>query len=107
MTYRWPSGPKTGVPGHVEIRLDASDALAADNSVRALLRPADEIRVALTGVPNPFVERVLESLPYVDLHRPQDLSAGGWDLVICDRALPADLPDTNLLVIAPDRDLDC
>lgn len=92
-------------PGALEVRIEADDALSADNAARALVRPADEVRVALVGARNPFLERVLQSLPYVNLSRPASLAEGGWDLVICDRQVPDPLPDTNLLLIAPDRDL--
>jgi hypothetical protein len=93
-------------PGLLEVRLEEDDALAADNVVRALVRPAEEIRVAIVGQKNPFLERVLQAMPYVEVGFPSDPSAEGWDLVVCDRAMPATLPDTNLLLIAPDRDLE-
>ena len=93
-------------PGLLEAKLENDDALASDNVARAIVRPAEEVRVAVVGQKNPFLERALQSLPYVDLSFPADPSQGSYDLVICDRTVPAKLPDTNLLLIAPDRDLD-
>lgn len=108
-----PPGTETSIvfkekfpPGLVEVRLEEEDALAADNVARAIVRPAEEIRVAVVGRKNPFLERVLRSMPYVDVAFPVDLSEGSWDLVICDRTVPAALPETNLLLIAPERDLE-
>ncbi|MHC4607267.1 MAG: vWA domain-containing protein, partial [Planctomycetota bacterium] len=75
-------------PGVLRIEVEADDLLAADNVARAVARPVSEIRVAVVGPGNPFLERVLLSFPYVDARsvRSEDLlSEGPWDLVILDR----------------------
>jgi hypothetical protein len=107
----------------VEIRLVGSDAastaapdhLAVDDRAWAVLPPAQTKLVLLVGEGDPYLETALSYLPHVELYgvtpdeygpATQRTDGRPWDLVIFEGALPATLPDSPILAIAPPRTSD-
>ncbi len=104
--------------GTLEVRLvgpDPSvtgppDDLAADDRAWAVV-PADQRRlILLVGEGDPYLETALSYLPNVELYGvtpaeygPETARQDGrpWDLVIFEGTLPATLPKTPILAIAP------
>jgi len=83
--------------GALLAKLTAHDALEADNSARAVLSGGQPVRVLLLTKDNPFLEGALKADPGVQVEildpaswRPE--MAGGFDAVVLDRDVPADLP---------------
>lgn len=81
----------------------APDYLAADDVAYAAYAPPAGGRVLLVSEGNLFLEQVLTAMPTVEAFRaaPGALPAGDFDLIIFDGWLPAELPDTNLLIVDP------
>ncbi len=81
----------------------ASDYLSIDDQAYAVHTISAAGRVLLVTEGNLFLEQVLLALPGVEGYRaaPGDLPEQDFDLVILDGWLPAPLPATNLLIIAP------
>ena len=106
--------------GAVEVRLagpdpdDAADPdqLAADDTAWAVM-PSDRTRLVLVvGEGDPYLETALGALPNVELYgvAPDDYGPAtertdgrSWDLVVFEGYLPARLPDSPVLAIAPPR----
>jgi Ca-activated chloride channel family protein len=104
----------------VEIRLVGADSassvapdhLAIDDRAWAII-PADRTRLILVvGEGDPYLETALSFLPNVELYGvtpaeygPSTARKDGrpWDLVIFEATLPATLPDSPILAIAPPR----
>jgi Ca-activated chloride channel homolog len=105
--------------GTIEVRLVAGepddaderpDLLAADDRAWAILPPAAERNVLIVGAGDPYLETGLSLLPNVrlfgttpdryerDVIRPDGTN---WDLIIFEGFLPAKLPATPILAIAP------
>jgi len=103
----------------IEVRLVAGDGadpdarpdlLAADDRAWAVVPPDRPRNVLVVGRGDPYLETALSSLPDThlfgttpdryaqDVVRPDGTS---WDLVIFDATLPATLPPTAILAIAP------
>jgi hypothetical protein len=80
-----------------------ADRLALDDAAYAVNEPPVSGRALLVSEGNLFLEQVLGALPNVEAFRltPGDLPAEPYDLVILDGWLPDELPDTNLLILAP------
>jgi len=80
-----------------------TDRLALDDVAYAVNEPPVSGRVLLISEGNLFLEQVLSALPNVEAFRlsPGGLPAERYDLVILDGWLPDELPDTNLLILAP------
>jgi hypothetical protein len=80
-----------------------TDRLALDDVAYAVNEPPVSGRALLVSEGNLFLEQVLGALPNVEAFRltPGDLPAEPYDLVILDGWLPDELPDTNLLILAP------
>ena len=92
--------------GSYQAHLALSDALAADNTAWTTLASQPPTRVLLVTPGNLFLRVILQTAASVALREttPQAYTpdmATGTDLVIFDQWLPATLPTTNLLAIAP------
>jgi hypothetical protein len=99
--------------GVVEVRLagDASgrpgDRLAADDRAWAIVPPDRLRRILLVSEGDPYLQTALAYLPQSELYgvKPADFGASThpelFDLIIFEGALPAALPKTAILAIAP------
>ena len=107
-----------GDVGTVELRLVGSDQtvtappdhLAVDDHAWAIIPPDRRRLILLVGPGDPYLETALSYLPNVELfgvtadeYGPGTERTDGrpWDLVIFDGTLPATLPRTAVLAIAP------
>jgi hypothetical protein len=106
--------------GWVEVRLAGADAasdarpdqLAVDDRAWAIIPPDRTRLILVVGEGDPYLETALGYLPAVELYGVSAADYGAasertdgrpWDLVIFEGYLPADLPDTPVLAIAPPR----
>ena len=103
----------------LEIRLVAPgaavaepDQLAIDDRAWAVIPPDRKRLILVVGKGDPYLETALSYLPNVELfgvtpeeYGPATARKDGrpWDLVIFEAALPATLPDSPVLAIAPPR----
>jgi Ca-activated chloride channel homolog len=87
---------------------DTEDFLTTDNTAWAVSDRADRTQALVISGGNVFVDRVLGSLPTVN-HitgtTEQGIPARSFDLYIFDNYLPETLPDGDLLLINPPRDV--
>ncbi len=81
------------------------DYLPLDDVAYAVYQPPSGGRALLISEGNLFLQQVLAALPEVEAFRaaPGDLPQGDFDLIVLDGWLPAELPDTNLLIVNPPR----
>lgn len=81
----------------------APDYLPVDDVAYTVYTPPAGGRVLLVTEGNLFFEQVLTALPTIEAFKapPGDLPGQDFNLVILDGWLPDELPDTNLLIIAP------
>jgi hypothetical protein len=101
----------TGLPGSarvVQAQIMTTDALAADNTAWATVNAASKPRVLLVTPGNLFLATILTADPDLKLSTVAPgaytpAQAAGADLVVYDGNVPADLPPTNLLLVAPPR----
>jgi hypothetical protein len=102
------------VPGEVtaiEVRLDgdSADDLALDDRAWAIVPPERLRRILLVSDGDPYLETALTYLPNTELYGVSPARYGPdthpelFDLIIFEGRLPALLPDTAILAIAPDR----
>ncbi len=79
------------------------DYLPLDDAGRPVYRPPVGGRVLLVTEGNLFLRQVLAAMPGIEAFRarPGEMPQEVFDLVIFDGWLPADLPDSNLLIINP------
>jgi von Willebrand factor type A domain/Aerotolerance regulator N-terminal len=106
--------------GAIEVRLTTPDLtrttppdeLAADDHAWAVIPPTRTRLILLVGDGDPYLETALGYLPDVELYgvTPADYGSASqrtdgrpWDLVIFEGYLPATLPATPMLAIAPPR----
>ena len=84
------------------------DYLPLDDSAYAVYRPPVGGRVLLVTEGNLFLRQVLAAMPGIEAFRarPGEMPQGTFELVIFDGWLPADLPDSNLLIINPPQTSD-
>jgi von Willebrand factor type A domain/Aerotolerance regulator N-terminal len=87
--------------GFLIARLTSKDALNFDNSARAVLPTGQQLRVLLVGEDDPFLENALKADPSiaVEILRPESWRStlgAGFDVVIFDNWLPADLASEKL-----------
>ena len=104
--------------GTLEVRLvgadpnatAAPDDLATDDRAWAIVPPDQRRLVLLVGEGDPYLETALSYLPNVELYGVTPAEYGPaterqdgrpWDLVIFEDTLPATLPKTPILAIAP------
>ena len=96
-------------PGRVvEARLDAADALAADNVAWYVDDRSEPTSVLLYGEPSVYLQKALSLLPGVEAFQadPGAQPEPGYDLYILNGALPKALPAGNLLLLgAPNSEL--
>lgn len=95
---------KTSADGGVlRARLDAADALPADNQSLALLPKREPVDVLLVTEGNWFLEKVLAAQPLVRLQVVQQLPSPlpARAIVILHRQVPEKLPSAPTLVIDP------
>ncbi|MEA2548415.1 MAG: hypothetical protein QOE42_1013, partial [Chloroflexota bacterium] len=103
----------------VDVRLVAGDAadttarpdlLASDDRAWAVIPPARDRNILIVGPGDPYLETALSYLPNSRLFAltPAEYPAGAartdgtaWDLIIFEGAVPAVLPSTPVLAIAP------
>ena len=103
----------------LDVRLVAGDAanasarpdlLASDDRAWAVIPPVRERNILLVGEGDPYLETALSYLPNSRLFglKPDEYPAGGvrtdgtaWDLIIFEGTVPATLPTTPILAIAP------
>jgi hypothetical protein len=88
--------------GIVTVRLERSDALAADD--RAVVAVGQEAlpRVLVAGPPNPVLDAVLSAIPLGGLSRAERIAPAEWgraDLVVLDSLRPIHLPPGAYLLI--------
>jgi Ca-activated chloride channel family protein len=93
----------------------APDDLAADDRAWAVIPPDRPRRVVLVGEGDPYLETALTHLPNVELFvvsldefapYASGFEGRAWDLVIFEGPLPAELPRSPILAIAPTDDSD-
>ncbi len=104
--------------GSLELRLVGSDPtstaapdlLAVDDHAWAIIPPDRTRLILLVGPGDPYLETALSYLPNVELFGVKSDEYGSaterkdgrpWDLVIFEGELPADLPPSPILAIAP------
>ncbi len=109
--------------GTVEVRLVATDPtvltapdqLSVDDRAWAVVPPDRTRLVLVVGDGDPYLETALSYLPDVELYgvapgdygpRTERTDGRPWDLVIFEGFLPATLPRTPILAIAPPRTSD-
>lgn len=109
--------------GTVEVRLvgpdpavvTAPDQLAVDDRAWAVVPPDRTRLILIVGEGDPYLETALSYLPDVELYGVTPAQYGPatdrqdgrpWDLVIFEGFLPATLPRTPILAIAPPRTSD-
>jgi hypothetical protein len=83
--------------GQFSVKFDTKDDLASDNIAYARLDPPRQIRVLLTA-DNGFLERAINVDPNVRLFTGAPQSGVAYDVVVCDGAVPKNLPNANQLV---------
>jgi Ca-activated chloride channel homolog len=90
----------------------APDPLSVDDRAWAIVPPARSRNVLLVGSGDPYLETALSYLPDTNLfgvapdRYPQDArrtDGTGWDLIIFEDYVPAELPSTPVLAIAPPK----
>ena len=90
----------------------APDHLAIDDRAWAVIPPDRTRLILVVGEGDPYLETALSYLPNVELYGvtpaeygPSTARKDGrpWDLVIFEASLPATLPDSPILAIAPPR----
>jgi Ca-activated chloride channel homolog len=88
------------------------DQLAIDDRAWAVIPPDRTRLILVVGEGDPYLETALSYLPNVELYgvTPAEYGPGTarkdgrpWDLVIFEAALPATLPDSPILAIAPPK----
>ncbi len=79
------------------------DPLPLDDVAYTVYAPPAGGRVLLVTEGNRFLEQIFSALPGVEAFRitPGDLPQERYDLVVLDGWLPQQLPQTNLLIVAP------
>ena len=107
----------------VEVRLVASDPavvtapdqLAVDDRAWAVVPPDRTRLILVVGAGDPYLETALSFLPNVELYgvKPEEYGPAtqrtdgrAWDLIIFEGNLPATLPRSPILAIAPPRTSD-
>jgi Ca-activated chloride channel homolog len=107
----------------VEVRLAAKDAaatvapdaLAVDDRAWAIVPPDRTANILIVGEGDPYLESALGFLPNVNLwgltpdRYPKDAvrtDGTEWDLIVFQGFVPAELPRTPILAIAPPRSSD-
>ncbi len=93
---------------YLEARLDATDALASDNSAWLISRQARQAKVLLVTQGNIFLEQALKLNPMLDVHKVATGAYGEvkerFDLYVLDGFWPGQQPSGQLLVINPPSD---
>ena len=88
------------------------DLLAADDRAWAVVPPTRERNILVVGEGDPYLETALSYLPHARLFglKPAEYPAGAvrrdgtaWDLIIFEGFVPATLPATPILAIAPPK----
>ncbi|HYN69214.1 MAG TPA: VWA domain-containing protein [Candidatus Eisenbacteria bacterium] len=98
----------------VEARLagEAPDNLALDDRAWAIVPPDQLRRILLVSDGDPYLETALTYLPNTELYGVTPAAYGPdthpelFDLIIFEGTLPASLPDTAILAIAPTKSSD-
>jgi len=98
----------------VEARLagEAPDNLALDDRAWAIVPPDQRRRILLVSDGDPYLETALTYLPNTELYGVGSTAYGPsthpelFDLIIFEGPLPASLPDTAILAIAPTKTSD-
>jgi Ca-activated chloride channel homolog len=103
----------------LEVRLAAADdaagrpdLLASDDRAWAIVPPVRDRNILVVGEGDPYLETALSYLPHARLFglKPAEYPAGAvrtdgtpWDLIIFEGFVPATLPATPILAIAPPK----
>lgn len=99
LAFALPAGAQT-----FSLEIDGGDPLPADDRVEVRIDTPQSRKVLLVSSDPGPIEKVLESLPGLNVSTVQPdsyASAGEADLVILDGFVPETLPDTDLLIINP------
>ena len=99
LAFALPAGART-----FSLEIDSGDSLPADDRVEVRIDAPQPRRVLLVSSDPGPIEKVLESLPGLNVSTVQPGSYAGIgeaDLVILDGFVPEPLPDTDLLIINP------
>lgn len=88
--------------GQAEVRIDAADALAIDNSAWLTLFGGEPLVVGLLGPANGFLEQALHAIDDIEIYRAQPGDDLECDLLIANRTMPEKLPRAACLLIRPD-----
>jgi len=90
--------------GVIEVVLEVTDALAADNRAWVIMMPLKEIKILVTGSENMFLVRALNSDPQAKVFL-SDTDAGedltGYDLVIYNQSLTSGVFPQEAFMIDP------
>jgi len=91
----------------LRVKLNANDALDADNTVVALHRPRRTLRVALIGPESEPLRRAFNSIPEVVVTRVADPAAlaESFDLCVFYSVTPESLPSGFVALVGPDNDV--
>jgi hypothetical protein len=94
--------------GELIARIDRDDALAADNTARAVLPKREKQRVILVSERNLFLEKVFEANPLVSLTVTSELPEviDSKAVLVLHRKVPATLPRGRVFVIDPNGSSD-
>lgn len=111
VAYVWQiqRGPRAD-PAYVEVVLDGKDALSADDRAAAGLQPGGEARVAVVAEDAAVLQQAVDAVPgataqmFLPEAYAKESAAGGvegYDLTIFRGTLPAEWPESDILVVEP------
>jgi Ca-activated chloride channel homolog len=91
----------TGQPydGIFTVRIKVNDDLAADNQASVVSLLPQPVRVLLVTGGNPYLEKALRIIPYLELEVSPMFREGSFDVVVLDGITPIELPRENVLAI--------
>jgi Ca-activated chloride channel family protein len=100
------------VAGDIADTMARPDLLASDDRAWAVIPPVRERNILIVGDGDPYLETALSYLPNSRLFglKPAEYPAGAvrtdgtsWDLIVFEGTVPATLPSTPILAIAPPK----
>lgn len=92
--------------GKLEVSIDREDPLAIDNKAYAIAEPKQRVLVLMVTDGNPFLEKALETMPFVRVetmapgfYSEDDPSLATYDAILFDRFAPKTLPASGCLFV--------